>query len=135
MAITARNRFERLAEGADARGRVHAWIDARLALGPDAEPIAVAAWVMIGHEAVRDAGVREAYQSALQAELLLLQGLLDAAGVPTAQVQELAVSALAFAEGSFALASATRDLLPPGFAAGALKRLLDAAMSAVPGEG
>ena len=57
--------------------RLIAYINARLAKGEGANPTAVAAWVMIGAEAVRQPEVREIYQKAIAAEFALLQGLLS----------------------------------------------------------
>ena len=56
----ASERFHsRAATAMNARERLRAYIDARLAYGSDANPDAVAAWVMIGAEAVREPDVRE----------------------------------------------------------------------------
>lgn len=136
LAATAQQRLQ-LRLHADQEGEpLNAWIEARLGLGADAELSAVAAWVMIGREAISDPQVRAPYQAALQRELDLLRDLLTgyarAQGRQATGVDRLAISALTFAEGCFSLASATRDLLPVGFAAGALRQLLHATVASWP---
>jgi len=118
----ARERFERRAESATTpRERLRAYLDARLAYGPDAKPDAVAAWVMIGEQAVRDPDVREVYQRAVGNELALIRSLLKASlvaqGKQPRKVEPLAVGLLAFVEGVFVLASNARPLVPKGFSA------------------
>jgi TetR/AcrR family transcriptional repressor of bet genes len=122
LAEVARSRYAGLlAAGTTPDARLRAFLQARLGLGPGAQPAAVAAWVMIGAEAVRQPQVRAAYQAALAEELTLLRGLIDAClaarGKAGAGAAALAASLLAFAEGAFQLASATEGLLPQGFAA------------------
>jgi len=118
----ARLRYERrAAEATTAAERLRAYIDARLAFGDDAQPDAVAAWVMIGVEAVRDADVRAIYQRAVASELALVRGLLKAclraAGKRVRALDALAAGLLAYTEGAFVLASNARALVPRGFAA------------------
>ena len=118
----ARARFERRAAGATtAKARLRAYIDARLAYGDDARADAVAAWVMIGAEAVRDPDVREVYQRSVGEELKQVRTLLKArlaeAGRRSRRTTALAAALLAYIEGVFALASTARELVPKGFAA------------------
>ncbi|MGO4701298.1 TetR family transcriptional regulator C-terminal domain-containing protein [Dyella sp. 2RAB6] len=115
-------RFQsRAADAAGARERLRAYIDARLAYGSDANPDAVAAWVMIGAEAVRDPDVREIYQRAVRQEITLVRKLLRAylvgSGKRVRKLDAFAAALLAFVEGVFVLASNARSLVPTGFAA------------------
>lgn len=107
--------------------RLHAYINARLSKGEGANPTAVAAWVMIGAEAVRQPEVREIYQQAISAELALLQALLadylQSIGKPTEEVERLAAGLLALMEGAFQLASAAPGM-PGGYAAEMAIRLV-----------
>lgn len=104
----------------DARERLRAYIDARLAYGNDANPDAVAAWVMIGAEAVRDPDVREVYQRAVREEFALvrklLRGCLVESGRRVRKLDAFAAGLLAFVEGVFVLASNARSIVPTGFA-------------------
>ena len=101
--------------------RLIAYINARLAQGVGADPAAVAAWVMIGAEAVRQPDVREIYQQAIGAEFALLKELLTdyllSRGQPADKVEQVAAGLLALMEGAFQLASAAPALMPSGYAA------------------
>src|SRR5688572_693685 len=63
----------------DARGRLLAFIDAYVGLGKDADPRAVACWVAIAAEAVRDDDVRAVYQAESQRAFDELTALMRAA--------------------------------------------------------
>ncbi|MDC8012519.1 TetR/AcrR family transcriptional regulator [Tahibacter soli] len=133
----AQARYERRAEAAKTPGaRLRAYIDARLAYGDDARTDAVAAWVMIGAEAVRDADVRAVYGQAVDAELRQVRALLRArlahAGKRTRGAARLAAALLAYVEGVFSLASAARDLVPKGFAADMAQELIERYVAAEP---
>jgi TetR/AcrR family transcriptional repressor of bet genes len=122
LAGYARARFERRAAVAKTpQARLRAYIDARLAYGDDAQPDAVAAWVMIGTEAVRDPDVREVYQRTIAQELdtigKLIRATLLASKRRTLRSKALAAALLAYTEGVFILASSARELIPTGFAA------------------
>jgi len=129
LAGIAQARYEALAAHAHAPdARLQAWLHARLGQGPGADLQAVAAWVMIGAEAVRQPPVREAYQAAIAAELALATGLLGdclaARGKPLASAGMLAASLLAFMEGAFQLSSAAHGIMPEGYAAGMALQLV-----------
>jgi TetR/AcrR family transcriptional repressor of bet genes len=138
LADVAQQRFVQLAGNtADPVLRLRAYIDARLALGPGAAPDVVAAWVVIGAEAVRQAEVREAYQRAVVADLDLVAGLLAAClrqgGQPETPARPLAAGLLALIEGAYQLASGAGEVMPTGYAADAALRY---ALSAIaPGQG
>lgn len=122
LAGYASRRFESRADSATtAQERLRAYIDARLAYGKDANPDAVAAWVMIGAEAVRDPDVREIYQRAVSQEIALIRTLLKAqlvdSGKRVRKLDAFAAGLLAFVEGVFVLASNARTIVPTGFAA------------------
>jgi TetR/AcrR family transcriptional repressor of bet genes len=97
-----------------------AYINARLAKGEGANPTAVAAWVVIGAEAVRQHEVREIYQQAINTEFELLKELLSdcltAKRKKTTDVANIAAGLLALMEGAFQLACAAPHTLPSGYA-------------------
>lgn len=135
LAAAAHARYLVFAQDAgDADARLCAYIEARLGLGEGADASAVAAWVVIGAEAVRQPEVRLAYQQALAAESMLARELLSASlaahGKTTANVAALAAALLAMMEGSFQLASAAPACMPMGYAAplatGMVRRFIDA---------
>lgn len=137
LAAVAQRRFEGLAASAtDAAARLKAYVDARLALGDGAEPQAVAAWVVIGAEAIRHPLVRAAYQDAVAAERALLEALLnDYLGdrrKSAACAGQLAAALIAFTEGAFQLSSAAGDVMPRGYAADMALQLVQRFVDAEP---
>jgi TetR/AcrR family transcriptional repressor of bet genes len=101
--------------------KLQAYITARLGKGKGADPKAVAAWVIIGAEAVRQVEVREVYQHAVGVEMELIQNLLTNClkekNRQTKNVKKLAAGLLAFMEGAYQLASAAPGIMPTGYAA------------------
>ncbi|MGZ3185022.1 MAG: TetR family transcriptional regulator [Telluria sp.] len=137
LAQLAQARYAKCAAGAvTAQDKLKAYIDARLAKGAGASPDAVAAWVVIGAEAVRQPAVRALYQHAVTAELRLVQDLLKGClaerGKRVRRVAALAASLVAFMEGAFQLATAAQDVLPDGFAAGTALQLMQRYIDAEP---
>ena len=137
LAEAARSRFEAvLGEARRPRDRLRAYLKARLGLGEGAAPEVVAAWVMIGAEAVRQPEVRAVYRSMVADELALLTTLLrdglaeqgrDTAGAPA-----LAAGLLAMIEGAFQLSSAASEAMPRGYAAGAATAYAEQSIAAAP---
>lgn len=109
-----------------------ALLDAHVELGDDADPRAVAAWVAIGAEAVRDRDVREVYAAALGRSLDRMADLVGACLRDRKQkargAKRIAAGLLAAIEGSFHLSAAAPGLIPEGSAAKALRQLLDASL-------
>lgn len=137
LAELSRARYEAFATSATTpQEKLKAYIDARLAQGAGANPDAVAAWVVIGAEAVRQPQVREIYQQAMAAELTLLTELLKACladqGKRIKNVAHLAAGLLAFMEGAFQLASAARDIMPKAYAATTAMQLVQRYIDAEP---
>ncbi len=122
-----RARFERRARSARAPWkRLDAFIDAHLALGDDADPQAVACWVAIGAEALRQAEVRQVYEQALRADLELLQGIvvevLEHEEIPRRHAARIAAGLMAAVQGSYQLA-AVAQVTPAGFAAPSVRAM------------
>ncbi|WP_374354596.1 TetR/AcrR family transcriptional regulator [Chitinimonas sp.] len=122
LADYGQRRFEQIAGTAQSpMERLTAYMEARLGLGDGAAPEVVAAWVMIGAEAVRQAEVREVYQRTIATELELLSALLanclSEHKRATTGARELAAALLAMMEGAYQLASATNGVMPAGYAA------------------
>ena len=124
--LTARVRervAKRLAQvGEDARARVDAFLDAFLAMGPDADPASVASWVTISAEAIRQPEVRALYEKAVRADLEHLEALVSAVtGKPRARA--VAAGLFAAIQGYFVLAASVPGLVPPGSAASTVKSM------------
>ncbi len=136
LTATLRARLARLDVGAgDARARLHAFLDAAVALGPGADADAVACWVAISAEAVRDAEVRDVLGDAVAPLVGELRARVRAvlcdggvtAGAATAQAPRLTAALWSAIQGSFVVASTTPELIPVGAMAPALRALADRA--------
>ncbi|HEX8818682.1 MAG TPA: TetR family transcriptional regulator [Archangium sp.] len=132
LATSVRERVKaRLARAkGGARGQVDAFLDAFLAMGDDADPASVAAWVTISAEAVRQPEVRAAYEKVVHADLAHLEELVGAV-VGRRRARAVAAGLFAAVQGYFVLSAAAPSLIPTGSAATTVKRmaagLLDAA--------
>jgi TetR/AcrR family transcriptional regulator, transcriptional repressor of bet genes len=125
-----RERYLRAAEGAlDAKARLRAYIDARLGVGRGAQPDAVAAWVAVGAEAIRQPEIREVYQDAIAAELRLMRELvgdyLEGERKSREAAARLSAVLMAFIEGAFLLSTAARRVMPKGYAAEAAMQVVE----------
>jgi TetR/AcrR family transcriptional repressor of bet genes len=122
-------RFQALAQRAETpRERLRAFIDARLARGAGASPAAVAAWVIVGAEAVRQPEVKAAYQQAMQAQQAQLKALVrDHAGeaLTAREARHLCGIVLAAIEGAFQLSVSAQDVMPRDYAAKTLMALIE----------
>lgn len=129
----AERRFEALARRAKTpRDRLRAFIDSRLATGKGASAPAVAGWVVVGAEAVRQPEVKAAHEDAIRAQLAVLERLLRAhAGdaLPEVEARHLAAIVLAAIEGAFQLSVSARNVMPTGYAATALMELVDSRLA------
>lgn len=136
LAERVRARYERRAAQATcARERVYAYLDAHVALGSDASPSAVACWVAIGAEALRQPEVQSAYRKvtrlALQQLTTLLATALREEQRATERAEELAAALMAAIYGCYQLAHAAHAA-PAGFAAPMLRQMADGLLSAAP---
>jgi len=126
-----RERLERRLSraGRDPRARLFAYIDAHLALGPDSDPGAMACWVAIGAEALRQPEVRKIYADALAQDLRVLEGLLrdllSSEGRPARPARAMAAGLLAAIEGAYQLGCAAPGTIPRGSAAPMLKKMAE----------
>lgn len=122
-------RFRKLVgDKEDPEQQLSAFLDAHLALGVGEDQAAVACWVTIGTEALRQPEVRAAYKEQLvkQQERLCLW-LKDLR--PDEPPEEKAAAILAAIEGCYQLAAAVPEIVPPGFAARAVRDMTRGLMS------
>lgn len=120
-------RFEGLDERAcDPWQRLDAFVDAHLALGKSADANAVAAWVMIGSEALRHDEVRAIYRRlvGLRLELAteLVRDVLLAERRDRREAASIAPALVAAIEGAYQIAVAA-GAIPRGSAAPMTKRM------------
>ncbi|WP_028102697.1 TetR/AcrR family transcriptional regulator [Pseudoduganella violaceinigra] len=135
LAQLAQQRYLALAaDAATPQARLQAYLDARLGQGAGADPRAVAAWVVIGAEALRLPEVRAVYQEAIAAERALLEDLLGACLAARGQalhgVSALAAALLALMQGAFQLASAAPGSMPDGYAVPMARQLAERCLAA-----
>lgn len=137
--VTARTEARLARGGQDPLGRLLAAVDAHLALGPGADPAAVAAWVAVGAEATREPAVRRVYRAAVARRLEVLSGLfrasLRAAGRSPAPARSYAAALAAAIEGAYQLSVAAPGALPRGFAAPTLRRVVRDLVGGAPPHG
>jgi len=123
------SRFQMLSRGAvTPRERVRAFIDTRLGRGEGAGPAVVAAWVIVGAEAVRQPEVKATYQEAVRTQQTLLESLIrEYAGdaLTPREAQNLCGIVLAAIEGAFLFSVTAQELMPKGYAARTLMALID----------
>lgn len=112
----ADERYELLAINAEsAEDKLTAYIDAALALGEGSDQQAVAAWVIIGAEAVRLEDVRDLYQEVIAKHSNTLVELLTQASSEVGtklnkkKAKELATFIIASIQGAYQLATTVTD--------------------------
>lgn len=111
----------------DPSAEVEAFIDVHLGLGADADPQALACWVLLSGEALREPKVRVEYEKALASSAARLAATIERGverGVFRCDEVKAAASALvATIHGYFVIAATARALIPKGSAAGCAKKM------------
>lgn len=135
MVVETEQRYQALSESVEgSKKKLEALIDARLALGKGANANAVAAWVVIGAEAVRQPEVQNIYQKVVRRQLELISDLiaeiLKEKNKPVKLAKPLAASVVGNLEGAFQLSAAAGDVMPKDYAAEMLKLQLFAFLDA-----
>ncbi len=116
-------RYETLAGEAAPEDRLAAFIDSHLSTGEGADAEAVACWVTIGSEALRQPEVGEVYRRLMGRQRDHLVELLGSLPTPPDCPEEAAAAILAAIEGCYQLAAAAPELVPRGFAARSLRAM------------
>lgn len=137
LAAAHLERVERwLARGATATERVAYFIDCHLARGAEEDPAALACWIALTAEALRDPETREAYERASRAFAAKLEHEVrevlrgrrgDGVGARAA-----AIAIYAAIQGYYALYGAAPGMIPRGSAASAVHALADALLGSDP---
>jgi len=113
------------------KDQLFAFINARLSKGQGSSPSTVAAWVVIGAEAVRQPEVKEVYQKSIDAQLTLLTKLLSATAQEASvkkskkELKQFSAMLLATIEGAFQLSSAASDVMPKDYAATTVSKSIE----------
>ena len=126
----AQNRYQFLsADAANPEEKLACFIDAALALGPGASDSAVAAWVVIGSEAIKQNDVKQAYQTAVANSIEELTTLLTNVAqekqltIDVLSLQAIATTLYGAIEGAYQLASSAQDIVPTNYAAKTVKHM------------
>lgn len=112
-----------------ASAKLGALIDTFLAVGDEADPAAVAAWVCIAAEAVRQPEVGAAFAEAIEEfETIFEEVIAEAVATDDVELGEMSARACAAAllatiQGYFTLAATDRDAIPANTAAAATRRM------------
>jgi TetR/AcrR family transcriptional repressor of bet genes len=132
--IAARVETRLAAAPDEPRARLHAFLDAHVALGAGADPRAVAAWVLVAATAVRDAEVRAIYTGAVRGALTrlhdLVRDVLADEGRTQADAPRIGAGILSAIEGAYLVSAAAPGVLPAGYAAPMLRRMADGLLDA-----
>lgn len=121
---------ERLAK---ARGQpldeVGAFIDFHLGLGADADPEALACWILLSGEALRTPKIRTRFESAMTSIVRRLAGSLrrgvEVGAFRCDDVEGAAAALVATIQGYFVLAASARSVIPKGSAARSVKQMAE----------
>lgn len=113
--------------GGDAARQLAAFLDLHLATGRNADPEALACWITLIGEALREPRVREAHERATTALLDRLRTILRdgvSAGVfHTSDPRAAAAALMAAIQGYFVLAATARSQIPRSTAAASVKAM------------
>ena len=115
--------------GGDPVAEVAGFIDFHLGLGADADPEALACWVLLSGEALREQKIRAGFAAALDGMARRLAGVIRRGvkqGLFVCDSVDAAASALvATIQGYFVLAATAREVIPRGSAAASTKRMAE----------
>jgi TetR/AcrR family transcriptional regulator, transcriptional repressor of bet genes len=108
----------------DAPRALAAFLDAHLAVGEDADLLAVACWQVLGAEALHDSALRREYRRAVRDQLRELERILGHwPRLPRGEVPRVAAAILAAVQGHFSLAATNPDAIPAGSAATSVRQM------------
>ena len=115
--------------GGDPVAEVAAFIDFHLGLGADADPEALACWILLSGEALRQAKVRVEFERALEAMAARIEEVvrrgLEQRVFRCDSAAAVAGALVATIQGYFVLAATARGTIPPGSAARSAKQMAE----------
>jgi len=114
-------------EAADPTGKIYAAIDALVGTKGGIESEAIACWVVIGAEAVRQPEVQGLYEAlmreAIEEFATAFRSAMNKEGRSDATASDAALSVVAAMEGFFRLAAGSPSCVPSGSAASSIKQI------------
>jgi len=121
----------------DPVAEVAAFIDFHLGLGADADPEALACWILLSGEALRERKVQSAFARAIGVTAIRLADVIRRGvqqKVFTCDSPEAAASALvATVQGYFVLAATAREVIPRGSAASSTRSMAEGLLRPIRG--
>lgn len=117
-----------LADITDPRRALMTLIDVHLGLGAHANPTALACWVLVIGESLREKRVRAEVELVLARLVTRISEILHegvTANLFDCDVDAAAAAIVATIQGYFALAATARALIPPGTAASSTKKMVE----------
>ncbi len=132
LADLAARHEERLADALaraadDPREQVRAFIEFHLGLGADADPEAVACWILLSGEALKEPRVAEGYEQAIASMTAHLTEVIargiERSAFTCEDARAAAAALVATIHGYFVLAATARSVIPPGSAAVSARRM------------
>lgn len=130
LASSHQSRLEAFLESAEShRGKIDAFIDFHLGIGATSNPEALACWVVMSSEALREPKVRAEFKDALSKLASTLEGFIHA-GVSAremkcAEPKKATAAILSTIQGYYVVAATARELIPKGTAASATKAMAE----------
>ncbi|HSD90078.1 MAG TPA: TetR/AcrR family transcriptional regulator [Kofleriaceae bacterium] len=125
-----------LATCRDPVAELAAFIDVHLGLGAHADPAALACWVLVMAEAIRDKRVRGEVETVLARQAGRVAEILrrgnDAKQFACEDLEAAAAAIVATIQGYFSVAATARSVIPAGSAAGSAARMIAALVGARP---
>jgi TetR/AcrR family transcriptional repressor of bet genes len=109
--------------------QIHAFLDFHLGLGASADPEALACWILLSGEALRDTRVRQEFEKALEALAGRLAKLIRDGAFRTDDPRAAASALLATIHGYFVLAATAPALIPRGSAARSARLMAEGLLS------
>ena len=127
----AQKRIEKMNEVSnDPWEKLEVFVNARLSLGETMQPEIVSAWVMISGESVRNEEVKEIYEGLIERQLRYLEETIASVwqgkSKHSKEVIELSAMVTAMIEGCFQLSVTANTVMPNGYAASNVLKLLQA---------
>jgi TetR/AcrR family transcriptional repressor of bet genes len=136
--VLARNHERALDEAmagcADPAAELAAFIDVHLGLGAHADPAALACWVLVMAEAIRDKRVRGEVETVLARQAARVATILrrgnEARLLACDDVDAAAAAIIGTIQGYFSVAATARSVIPAGSAAASTARMVEALVGA-----
>lgn len=115
--------------GGDPIAELVAVIDFHLGLGADADPDALACWVLISGEALREPKVRTHFERAVHGMVArlaqVIRGGVERGVFECDRIDDAAAAIFALIQGYFVLAASARTTIPRGSAAASARRMAE----------